>query len=68
MTEMVRAEPQALSEMTGAWKLDPSRTTIQLQTKSMWILKVDGTLRCVTATFSARTSSTSGTTRPWSSR
>jgi polyisoprenoid-binding protein YceI len=45
MTEIARAEPQALSDMTGAWTLDPRRTTIQFQTKSMWVLKVNGTLR-----------------------
>lgn len=33
-----------LSDLTGAWTLDPSRTTVQFQTKAMWILNVNGTL------------------------
>jgi polyisoprenoid-binding protein YceI len=45
MTENTRAEPAALPELTGAWALDPLRTTIRFRTRSMWIRTVDGTLR-----------------------
>jgi polyisoprenoid-binding protein YceI len=45
MPESVNATPQAISELTGAWTLDPLRTTIQFRTKAMWILPVNGTLR-----------------------
>jgi polyisoprenoid-binding protein YceI len=45
MTEIARAQPPALSDMTGSWKLDPSRTTIQFRTKSMWVRRVTGSLR-----------------------
>jgi polyisoprenoid-binding protein YceI len=45
MTENTRVEPEALPDVTGAWTLDPRRTTIQFQTKSMWVLTVNGTLR-----------------------
>jgi polyisoprenoid-binding protein YceI len=45
MTENTRVEPAALSEVTGAWALDPRRTTIRFRTRSMWVRTVDGTLR-----------------------
>jgi len=45
MPEVTRGTPQAISDLTGSWTLDPRRTTIAFQTKAMWILTVDGTLR-----------------------
>ncbi len=45
MAEIAGTEPQALSDLTGSWTLDPRRTTIQFKTKSLWVVKVDGTLR-----------------------
>jgi polyisoprenoid-binding protein YceI len=45
MPEIARATPQAISDLTGTWTLDPRRTTIQFQTKAMWVLNVNGTLR-----------------------
>ena len=45
MPEIASATPRAVSDLTGTWTLDPHRTTIQFQTRSMWIFKVDGTLR-----------------------
>ena len=44
MTENTRVEPEALPDVTGAWTLDPRRTTIRFQTKSMWIRTVNGTM------------------------
>ncbi|GAA3923883.1 YceI family protein [Actinoplanes auranticolor] len=44
MTENTRVEPVALSDVTGAWALDPRRTTIQFRTTSMWFRTVNGTL------------------------
>jgi polyisoprenoid-binding protein YceI len=45
MPETPRAALQALSGLTGAWTLDPRRTTIQFHTKAMWVLNVSGTFR-----------------------
>ena len=45
MPEIANATPQPISDLTGAWTLDLRRTTIQFQTKAMWILTVNGTLR-----------------------
>jgi polyisoprenoid-binding protein YceI len=45
MPEIARATPAAISDLTGTWALDPRRTTIQFQTKAMWVLNVNGTLR-----------------------
>ena len=45
MPEIARATPGAISDLTGTWALDPRRTTIQFQTKAMWVLNVNGTLR-----------------------
>ena len=45
MPEIARATPQAISDLTGTWTLDPRRTMIQFQTKAMWVLNVNGTLR-----------------------
>ena len=45
MPETVGAAPQAISDLTGTWTLDPRRTAIQFQTKAMWVLNVSGTLR-----------------------
>jgi polyisoprenoid-binding protein YceI len=45
MTENTKVAPGALADLTGAWALDPSRTTIRFQTKAMWVLKANGTLR-----------------------
>src|ERR1700733_13078619 len=44
MDEIAGATPQAITDLTGTWTLDPRRTTIQIQTKAMWILPVSGTL------------------------
>jgi polyisoprenoid-binding protein YceI len=33
--EIARATPQAISDLTGTWTLDPRRTMIQFQTKAM---------------------------------
>lgn len=45
MPEIAGATPQVISDLTGTWTLDPRRSTIQFQTKAMWILTVNGTLR-----------------------
>jgi polyisoprenoid-binding protein YceI len=45
MPETAGATPQAISDLTGSWTLDPRRSSIQFQTKAMWILTVNGTLR-----------------------
>ena len=45
MPEIARATPAAISDLTGTWALDLRRTTIQFQTKAMWVLNVNGTLR-----------------------
>jgi polyisoprenoid-binding protein YceI len=45
MPQNTSGTPQALSELTGAWNLDPERTTIQFTTKALWITTVNGTLR-----------------------
>jgi polyisoprenoid-binding protein YceI len=45
MPEHARSTPQAISELTGPWTLDPARSTVQFQTKAMWVLPVKGTLR-----------------------
>jgi polyisoprenoid-binding protein YceI len=45
MPEIARATPAAISDLTGTWALDPRRTTIQFQTKAMWVLNVNDTLR-----------------------
>jgi polyisoprenoid-binding protein YceI len=45
MTENTRAERGTLVDATGAWTLDPRRTTIQVRTKSLWVRTVRGTLR-----------------------
>ncbi len=42
---MPESAPQAISDLTGSWALDPNRTTVQFKTKAMWILTVNGTLR-----------------------
>ena len=34
-----------LSSLSGAWTLDPARTTVTFHTKAMWVLKVKGSLR-----------------------
>lgn len=44
MQQITSAAPQALADLAGTWTLDPSRTTIQFQTKAMWILNVSGAL------------------------
>jgi polyisoprenoid-binding protein YceI len=45
MPESTGATPQAISDLSGNWTLDPSRTTMQFQTKAMWVLPVNGTFR-----------------------
>jgi polyisoprenoid-binding protein YceI len=50
MPEMASATPQAISDLTGSWSLDPHRTTIQFTTKALWITTVDGTLRATDGT------------------
>ncbi|MDQ0774215.1 polyisoprenoid-binding protein YceI [Streptomyces aurantiacus] len=45
MTENIRIEPEAPSDVTGSWTLDPRRTTVHIRTKALWVVKVDGTLR-----------------------
>ena len=45
MPETSSPPPQAISDLTGTWILDPNRSTIEFQTKAMWILTVNGTLR-----------------------
>lgn len=45
MPEDAHTMPQVISDLTGTWTLDPRRTTIQFQTKTMWILSVKSTLR-----------------------
>lgn len=45
MPEIAPATPAAISDLTGTWALDPRRTTIQFQTKAMWVLNVNVTLR-----------------------
>jgi polyisoprenoid-binding protein YceI len=44
MPKIARPTPQAISDLAGTWTLDPRRTTIQFQTKAMWMLTVNGTL------------------------
>jgi polyisoprenoid-binding protein YceI len=45
MPEIDSTTPRYMSDLTGAWTLDPRRTTIRFLTKAMWVLRVDGTLR-----------------------
>src|ERR1700685_646928 len=45
MPEIASATPQAISDLSGTWTLDPHRSTVQFQTKAMWIQTVKGTLR-----------------------
>jgi polyisoprenoid-binding protein YceI len=45
MPKIGSAAPQAISDLSGTWTLDPRRSTIQFQTKAMWIQSVKGTLR-----------------------
>ena len=45
MPETSSPPPQAISDLTGTWTLDPNRSTIEFRTKAMWILTVNGTLR-----------------------
>jgi polyisoprenoid-binding protein YceI len=44
MTEPRLNDPD-LSTLTGAWVLDPSRSTVVFHTKAMWVLKVTGTAK-----------------------
>jgi polyisoprenoid-binding protein YceI len=37
--------PTELSTLTGSWVLDPQRTTIEFQTKILWIFPVKGTFQ-----------------------
>jgi polyisoprenoid-binding protein YceI len=50
MPEMASALPQAISDLTGSWSLDPQRTTVQFTTKALWITTVNGTLRATDGT------------------
>ncbi len=50
MPENANASPQAVSDLTGSWNLDPQRTTIQFTTKALWITTVNGTLRATEGT------------------
>ncbi len=50
MTEMASATPNAISDLTGYWTLDPQRTTIRFTTKALWITTVNGTLRATEGT------------------
>jgi polyisoprenoid-binding protein YceI len=45
MPEISPAVPHDIWDLTGTWALDPRRTTVQFQTKHMWVLNVSGTLR-----------------------
>ena len=45
MPETSPGAPQAISDLTGTWTLDPRRAEIQFHTKAMWVLPVSGTLR-----------------------
>jgi len=45
MPQNASTAPQALSELTGTWNLDPQRTTIRFTTKALWITTVNGALR-----------------------
>jgi polyisoprenoid-binding protein YceI len=40
---MIIDTPTELSTLTGSWVLDPQRTTIEFQTKILWIFPVKGT-------------------------
>ncbi len=50
MPETAGATPQAISDLIGAWTLDPRRSTVQFRTKAMWILTVNGTFRVTEGT------------------
>lgn len=50
MPEMKSSTPQAISDLTGYWTLDPERTTIHFTTKALWITTVNGTLRATEGT------------------
>jgi polyisoprenoid-binding protein YceI len=45
MPEVARSTPQVMTDLTGTWTLDPSRTKITFATKAVWILTVRGTMR-----------------------
>jgi polyisoprenoid-binding protein YceI len=52
MTQQLPEDPMAISRTdlapyTGAWTLDPARTTITFHTKALWIFPVKGTARAV---------------------
>lgn len=45
MPEIARSTSEAVPDLAGIWTLDPLRTTIHFQTKALWILPVNGSLR-----------------------
>ncbi|MFC0451318.1 YceI family protein [Rhodococcus jostii] len=46
MTSPMESVPN-LSALAGSWTLDPSRTSITLHTKALWLLPVNGTFQAV---------------------
>jgi polyisoprenoid-binding protein YceI len=38
------------AEMVGTWILDPGRSTVEFQTKAMWVIPVTGTLQATEGT------------------
>jgi polyisoprenoid-binding protein YceI len=50
MPDRASAVPQAISDLTGSWNLDPHRTTVQFTTKALWITTVNGRLRATDGT------------------